>query len=96
MTKSFYLSPLKTLKNDFIGTIGSYDLHFIAGAPPSTKDFLTMIRPFEPVVWAYVSASIVAVSISLIFINKMHSTWSSESLMESPFQSINIKQNLQW
>ena len=90
MIKNFYLSPGIYFKNDFIGTTGHYAFYFLAGAPTPKKDFLTLVKPFDPVVWAFVLASIVAVSISLTFINKIHSTWSSESPKESPFQSIYI------
>ena len=91
-----YNIPQKYIKNDFIGgTVGSYDFNFVTGAPLPTKDNLTLIRPFEPHVWAFILASLVAVSITLIFINKMHSTWKNESLKESPFQSRNTKQKVQ-
>ena len=91
-----YNIPQKYIKNDFIGgTVGSYDFNFVTGAPLPTKDNLTLIRPFEPHVWAFILASLVAVSITLIFINKMQSTWTNESLKESPFQSRNTKQKLQ-
>ena len=95
MIKNLYDTKLY-LKNDYIGgTVGTYDFHFVTGAPLPTKNYLTLIRPFEPYVWAFVLASLVAVSITLIFINKMQSTWTNESLKESPFQSRNTNQKVQ-
>ena len=91
-----YMRPNDAIKNDFIGPIGFYEFIFLSGAPPLRKDYLTLIKPFEPVVWAFILASLVAVSISLMVINKMHSIWSSESIKESPFQSINIKEKFEY
>ena len=100
MIQRYMNNPNDTIKNDFIGPIGFYDYIFFTGAPPIItwgmgKDF-TLIKPFEPVVWAFILASLVSVSLSLMVINKMHSIWSSESIKESPFQSINIKEKLEY
>ena len=84
-----YSTAFKTFKNDFLGPIGSYDLHFIGGAPPTTKDYLTLIRPFQPHVWAFVIASVMAVSMTLTFINKLCSIVSNKPEKDIPFQSIN-------
>ena len=76
------------VKNDFIGgTVASYEEHFLTGAPPKSKNYLTLIKPFEPHVWAFILASALVTSIALIFINKIHATWSKEPLNESAFQS---------
>ena len=93
MVKVYYLTYL-ALKNDYIGQIGSLDFHFLTGAPPKTKDYLTVIKPFDPHVWAFILASSVAVSIALIFINHMHATWSNKASNESAFQSSNINKIL--
>ena len=77
------------VKADLIGPIRHWDFYFLTGAPQPTKDYLTLIKPFEPIVWAFVLASVVAVSIALISINKMYSTWSNKPLKESAFQSRN-------
>ena len=87
MIKGRYL-PTRYLQNDDIGTIGSFEFHFMTGAPPPVKDYLTVIRPFQPYVWAFTVASLVAVSITLIFINKMHAIFSKQASRESAFQSI--------
>ena len=77
------------IKADLIGPIRHWDFYFLTGAPQPTKDYLTLIKPFEPIVWAFVLASVVAVSIALISINKMYATWSNKPLKESAFQSRN-------
>ena len=77
------------IKADLIGPIRHWDFYFLTGAPPPTKDYLTLIKPFEPIVWAFVLASVVAVSFALISINKMYATWSNKPLKESAFQSRN-------
>ena len=77
------------IKADLIGPIRHWDFYFLTGAPQPTKDYLTLIKPFEPIVWAFVLASVVAVSIALISINKTYATWSNKPLKESAFQSRN-------
>ena len=76
------------LGNDFIGPVISYDFHFLSGAPHTRNNFLTIFRPFDPYVWGFLLASIVVVSISLIYINKVYNSLSSESVKETPFQSM--------
>ena len=87
MIKFRYI-PSRYLKNDDIGTIGSMEFHFMTGAPPPIKDYLTVIRPFHPYVWAFTLVSLVAVSTALIFINKMYASFSKQASRESAFQSI--------
>ena len=83
-----YYNQRLYVKNDFIGgTVASYEEHFLTGAPPQSKNYLTLMKPFEPHVWVFILASALATSIALIFINKMHATWSNEPLNESAFQS---------
>ena len=87
MIKGRYL-PTRYVKNDDIGTIGSFEFHFMTGAPPPVKDYLTVIRPFQHYVWAFTLASLVAVSIALIFINKTYAIFSAQASRESASQSI--------
>ena len=77
------------LRNDFIGPVGSYDIHFRSGAPPERKEHFTLIMPFDSYTWALIVASVVGVSISLILIDKMHMTWSNEPSRDTIFKSIN-------
>ena len=91
-----YQYPLKNVKNELLGTIGSYDIHFLSGAPRTVNDYLTIIRPFEPAVWAFVVPSFVVVSMSLIFIDKLCSRITHESKTISTFQSMNMNGNYFW
>ena len=86
MVKLMYLLPIH-LKIDFIGPIGTFDTHLLSGAPPRTHVYYTLIKPFGPTVWAFILASLVIVSITLIIINQIYATWTKEHLKESPFQS---------
>ena len=79
--------PLRYLRNDFIGPVGSYDFHFISAAPPERKEYLTLTMPFDSYTWALIAASVVGVSMSLILIDKMHASLSRET--STIFQSNN-------
>ena len=74
-------------RNDFIGPIGSYDFHFVSAAPLERKEYLTLVRPFDSYTWALLAASVVGVSMSLILIDKMHASLSTET--STIFQSNN-------
>ena len=74
-------------KNDLIGPIGSYDFHFVSAAPLERKEYLTLVRPFDSYTWALLAASVVGVSMSLILIDKMHASLSTET--STIFQSNN-------
>ena len=89
MAKHSY-EPRQILKNEFIGPVGSYDLHFISGAPPERKDYLTFIMPFDSYTWAFTLTSVVGVSIVWIIIDKIHTTLSHESSKESIFKSMKL------
>ena len=78
------------LRNNFIGPVGSYDIHFRSGAPPERKEHFTLIMPFDSYTWALIVASVVGVSISLILIDKMHMTWFSRDTI---FKSINTSKS---
>ena len=82
--------PNTYLRSDFIGPVGSFDFHFISGAPQERKKHLTLIKPFDLYVWAFLLASLVVVSMALIFANKMFATWAKISLNETAFQSKKI------
>ena len=86
MVRLTYLLAIR-LKIDFIGPIGTFDIHLLSGAPPRTNVYYTLIKPFGPTVWAFILASLVVISIILIFINHVYATWTKEHLKESPFQS---------
>ena len=78
-------NPDDFLRNDFIGPIGSYDHFFISSEPPEKKEYLTLTRPFDTYTWILSLASLLGVSISLILIDSVCTTWSTES--STVFQS---------
>ena len=86
MTHTLY-HPNTYRQNDFIGPVGSWDFRFISGAPQKRQAYLTLIKPFDTYIWAFLLASVVAVTITLIIANKMFETWADVSLNETTFQS---------
>ena len=73
------------MRNDFIGPVGSYDLHLISGAPPERSEYLTLTKPFDSFTWVFTLISLVTVSIALICIEKLYATWSKESYDDTVF-----------
>ena len=86
MAKHFY-DPRHYLKNEFVGPVGSYEVHFVSGKPPERTDYLTFIMPFDSYTWVFTLTSVVGVSIVLIIIDKIHMTLSLESSKEPIFKS---------
>ena len=66
-----YTTSMSYKINDFIGPVKPFEIYLTSGAPPMTSDYLTIFRPFDQYVWALLVVSILAVSATLIFINKM-------------------------
>ena len=76
---------------DFIGPLDAYDYLFISGAPQQIKeDYLSIINVFDPYVWAFLLASLLATTIALISINKIQEKWSNGSTKETACQSTNL------
>ena len=69
--------------SDFIGPLDTYDYHFISAAPRQISGWLALITVFDPPTWAFLFASVVAVSIALISINR----YSIPSPKETPYES---------
>ena len=86
MVHLFY-TPYSYIGSDFVGHVGQYNLHFLSGAPKIKTSFATLLRPFEPQVWVFLLVSIVSVSITLIFINKVYEMLSDDLMRDTPFQS---------
>ena len=62
-------------------------MYFVTGAPPERQDYLTFIMPYDFYTWASTLASVAAVSIALIVINKLDSMRSQEPTNKSIFMS---------
>ena len=89
MVHVFY-TPKTYIGNDFIGPVTTYDFPLWSGAPLTKNNYLTLFRPYDSYVWGLLIASVVAVSLSLILINKIHNKISDEPyhVQESALQSI--------
>ena len=92
MKQDYQLIPglITYQKYDFTVTIGSYDFYFVSCAPLRVEEYLTLTRPYDLYTWALIGASLVGVSISLILIDKIRATWTTES--STIFQSKNKKE----
>lgn len=64
-------------KNDFLRPLGTYDFHFISGAPKPTPSYLTIFLPFDQYVWISTLISVFAVTITLIAIDKIYGKWTN-------------------
>ena len=87
MVQIFY-NPVTFNGNDLIGPVGKYEFPFISGAPLTKNSFLTLFRPYDSYVWGFLIASVVAISLSLILINKILNRFSDVPIKESALQSI--------
>ena len=72
--------------NDFIWPIGSYDFHFISGVPPERNEYLTLVLPYDSFTWAFIIASLVGVTITLILIDKLQANWTKQPSNDTVFQ----------
>ena len=88
MAELFYFARSYT-GSDFLGHVGQLNLYFLSGAPKIRTSYATLLRPFNSQVWGFLLVSIVSVSITLIFINKVHRVLSDGVISETPFQSNN-------
>ena len=81
-------------KSDFIGPAGAVEVHLLSNAPQETPKYETIFSPFDRYVWAFSLASLGAVTMALLIIDKIHATWSrrsskGESLQGKPNYSKN-------
>ena len=80
-------TPFTYQCGDFIGPVANYNWHILSASPDTRRNYLTVFLPFDRYVWGLIIVSVVAVSLSLITVNKMYSKWSKLPLKETPFQS---------
>ena len=67
-------------RNDFIQPLlSSYNFRLISSSPKQTKNYLTVFNPFDRYIWAFLIASVVAVSIALTAIDMVYVKWSNDS-----------------
>ena len=62
------------------------EVALVSGPPQTIPKFLTVINPFDRYVWAFSLASLGAVTIALLIIDKKHATWTKGSSKGESFQ----------
>ena len=76
------------LQNEFVGPLETYDFHIISSAPQEINGYLALVGIFDPFTWVLLLVSVLMMTIALITVNKLHSTWLDISPKETPYQSI--------
>ena len=86
MTRAVY-RPIVALRNDYLRPLGTYDFRFVTANPDMIQNYLTLINPFDGYVWAFLLASVVAVSITFTLIDTTYASWSNTSKKDILYQS---------
>ena len=66
-------------RNNYLRPIGSYDFHFLSAPPKEIQNHLILINPLDGYTWAFLLASVVAIAITLILIDKKYASWFGTS-----------------
>ena len=81
--------------NDYLGPVGSINFRFLSTTPEKIQNYLTLINPFDGYIWAFLLASFVAVTITLIIIDTMYASWTNTSkkdiIYEGKYKDIKLK-----
>ena len=93
MAHNSYHATDLNIETDFIGPLKSFSFHFITAAPRKREEYFSMFMCFDQIVWACLLASAVAVSMALIFIDKMYVKWSNQPARKTALQSKNKVKN---
>ena len=74
---------------EFVGPLGRpYEYRFISGSPKEIQNYLTLIKPFDEYSWAFIAASVISITISLVCIDTAFATWTKTSKRGILHQSI--------
>ena len=65
-----------TVYNDYLRPVGAYNYRFVSATPEKIQNYLTLINPFDGYVWAFLLASVVTVTITLIIIDTVYASWT--------------------
>ena len=60
---------------DYLAHMGSYDIYPLSGGPRKIQNYLTLIKPFDGLIWTSVAASVVATTLTLVMIDKLSASW---------------------
>ena len=80
--------------NDFIGPVGTYDFHFLSGAPKRRSNLLSIIDPFNNAVWVWTWISTIAVTIALLTINVVYAIYFEHEKVNWADEVVESKQKL--
>ena len=87
MVREYYGHKDIPAHNDFLGLVGSYDLHFASGIPETSLNYATMFKPFDNYIWALIAISLISVILTFLVIDKVSTLWMRDSTKNSFFQS---------
>ena len=73
--------------NDFLGPVGTHNFKFVSATPKKIQNYLTLINPFDGYIWAFLFASVLAVTITLIIIDTVYRSWTTASKKDIIYQS---------
>ena len=65
-----------TVYNDYLRPVGRTAARFVSATPEKIQNYLTLINPFDGYVWAFLLASVVTVTITLIIIDTVYASWT--------------------
>ena len=78
---------------EFIGPLGRpYVYQFLSGKPREIQNYPTLIKPFDEYAWALIAASVISVTIAIVLIDTVFSSWSKTSRTGILLQSITLLQ----
>ena len=72
---------------DFLSHLGSWDHHALSGKLRPTPNYHTLTKPFDTPTWILVAVSIVAVSTTLVFIDRNYASRNGLSTKDITDQS---------
>ena len=84
LTRSVYGA---TVYNDYLRPVGAYNFRFLSATPEEIQNYLTLITPFDGYIWAFLLASVVAVTITLIIIDTVYASYTNTSKKDIIHQS---------
>ena len=90
LTREQYMHTIYR-QNDFLFNIGSYDFIIASAIPEKTLDFATMLRPYDVYIWIFIIISVLAVTATMMVIEKTSCTWLGDSSTSSIHQCISKK-----
>ena len=86
LTRSVYRQGV-TVYNDYLRPVEDWNFRFVSAIPEEIQNYLTLITPFDGYLWAFLLASVVAVTITLIIIDTVYASWTNTSKKDIIHQS---------